>query len=245
MNDIEEFGDQILGAFVDGEIDAGNRDAIIQAMDTDPEVRERVYRLRRAKDLMKLGFGEARPPSGRDRKPAGRSWTLLSTSIAASITALAISFGAGMLVHQYYPSRINSTDQMVASSQQQQTDRILLHVRESDPELFAETLVYAEQFLKSHTARGQQIDVVAHAAGLDLMRADVSPLRDQILYLISEYDNVHFIACASAISLLQEQGIKPDIINGVGTDTTAFDHIVDRLQTGNWTYIRAESLSET
>lgn len=245
MNGHEEFGDQVLGAFVDGEIDAGNREAIIQAMETSPEVRERVYRLRRAKDLMKLGFGDARPPSDRDSKPTGKSWPLFSTRVAASLAALVISFAAGMLGHQYYSSTTTSTEQVAAENHLQQTDRIILHVRESDPGLFADTLAYAEQFLKSHTARGHQIDVVAHADGLDLMRADISPLRDRILYLMSVYDNVHFIACASAISLLQEQGVHPDIINGVGTDTTAFDHIVDRLQTGKWTYVRAESLSET
>lgn len=186
----------------------------------------------------------ARPPSDMDRKPANQSWSRRSTRIAASVAALAISFGAGMLGHQYYSARINSMDEIAAGPLQQQTDRIILHVRESDPVLFAGTLAYAEKFLKAQTVRGRQVDVVAHAGGLDLMRADTSPLKEQILYLMSEYDNVHFIACAGTLSMLREKGVKPDIISGISTDTTAFDYIVERLQTGEWTYIRAESLAE-
>lgn len=64
MNDTDDFDDQILGAFIDGELDAGNRAAIICAMDSDAGLRDRVYRLRRARDLMQLGFGEAAPATG-------------------------------------------------------------------------------------------------------------------------------------------------------------------------------------
>lgn len=42
----------------------------------------------------------------------------------------------------------------------------------------------------------------------------------------------------------QKNGVAPDIIQGVGTDDTAFDHIVGRLQTGGWKYIKIESITE-
>ncbi len=57
MENTDIFEDQLLGTFIDGELDAVNREAIINAMETDPLLRERVYRLRRARDLMQLGFG--------------------------------------------------------------------------------------------------------------------------------------------------------------------------------------------
>jgi intracellular sulfur oxidation DsrE/DsrF family protein len=73
----------------------------------------------------------------------------------------------------------------------------------------------------------------------------MSPLRARINNLIQAHDNVHFIACANAIKQLRATGTEPRIIQGVQTDTTAFDHIVSRLQGGEWKYIKVESLPET
>ena len=62
---------------------------------------------------------------------------------------------------------------------------------------------------------------------------------------MDKYDNIHFIACAGTIKMFtQKNGGAPDIIQGVGTDDTAFDHIVSRLQSGGWQYIKVESIKE-
>jgi hypothetical protein len=53
------FDARALGNFVDGQLDAAHNEKIIKAMEDDLEIRERVYQLRRTKDLMKLGFGDA------------------------------------------------------------------------------------------------------------------------------------------------------------------------------------------
>jgi intracellular sulfur oxidation DsrE/DsrF family protein len=243
MNDPDYIDHQLLGAFVDDEIDADNREAVIKAMEIDPEVRERVYRLRRAKDLMKLGFGDASARPGDTGKTSGRSWKLFSPGMAASVAALAVAFGASMLGHQYYSEQeAGNTNRTVAAVTQQQADKVILHVRESDPKQFAAALAYTEKFLREHESQGHQIDVVAHAGGLDLMRADASPLKAQIIDMMEKHNNVHFIACASAIQILRSKGVEPTIIRGVSTDSTAFDHIVGRLQNGGWRYIRVDSL---
>lgn len=71
--------DQALGSFVDGLLDAAHSEKIIRAMEDDPEIRERVYQLRRAKDLMKLGFGNASTPSGNTAKARFRNWKLFQS----------------------------------------------------------------------------------------------------------------------------------------------------------------------
>lgn len=57
------FDDRALGIFIDGQQDTANSEKIIKAMEDDPEIRERVYQFRRAKDLMRLGFGNVSSPS--------------------------------------------------------------------------------------------------------------------------------------------------------------------------------------
>jgi intracellular sulfur oxidation DsrE/DsrF family protein len=229
MEMFDQIDNQMLGAFVDGHLDPAHCETIIKAMEDDPEIRERVYELRRAKDLMKLGFSQASAPSRMEHKPA--FWRKYPSAIAAMLV-LAVGFAGGWLI-QPAPS-IQQHDAAQAQVQVNQGDKIIVHISKSDPKQFANTLAY------------HQIDVVAHASGLDLMRTDVSPLKQQILALMDKHDNVHFIACAGAIKKFHKKnGEAPDIIHGVKTDMTAFDHIVGRLQSGGWKYIKAETLSET
>ena len=244
MKDTNNFDDHLLGAFIDGEVDSGNLAAIIQAMETDTELRERIYRLRRSRDLMQLGFGDATAPSG--QKKQHRRWLPFSTGLAASVALLAISFGAGMLSHLYLQGQPAIAGQLHASSSQLQSnkDNVILHISESDPQQFTAAITYAEKFLQEHQSQGYQIDVVAHASGLDIMREDVSPLKLQMVEMLAKYDNVHFIGCANAIKMLRKKGIEPAIIQGVRTDSTAFDHIVNRLQGGGWKYNKVKSLAE-
>lgn len=63
MEYFDKIDSLILGSFVDGELDSEHYATVIKAMHKNAEIRERVYELRRAKDLMKLGFGTASAPT--------------------------------------------------------------------------------------------------------------------------------------------------------------------------------------
>jgi intracellular sulfur oxidation DsrE/DsrF family protein len=236
--------DQTLGSFVDGMLDAAHSESVIRAMDQDPEVRDRVHQLHLVKDLMKVGFGHTHAPSAHSKKTRLATWRLFSPRIAASVAALFVVFAAGMLSQPYVNGQPGFPGELLAafSPVQSDSDNVILHISESDPQQFAAALLYAEKFLQEHRAQGYQVDVVAHAGGLDVMRADVSPLKLQMIEMLSRYDNVHFIGCANAIRMLREKGINPPIIAGVNTENTAFDHIVGRLTAGSWKYIRVDSL---
>ncbi|MCO6412992.1 MAG: hypothetical protein J5I92_09625 [Thiogranum sp.] len=241
MKNFDDIDEQTLGAFVDGQLDAAQSSLVIKAVDKDPALREQVYQLRRAKDLMKLGFGDARPasPSGVPHKARpGR----FGVGVAASVALLVTGFGAGSL--GYYCTRYLDTDSSVmASLAQRQSDHVVLHINDSDPRHFMAALDYVDRFLEENTATGGQIEVVANAGGLDLMRAGLSPYEERVVAMINRRNNVHFIACANAINNLQQQGIEPRIIRSVNTEQTALEHIVERLRSG-WTYIKVDSLPE-
>ena len=141
-NKIDEI---MLASFVDGQLDAENREAIINAMDKDEDLRERVYNLRRTKDLIKLSFGNEKPPGSIEHSytPTLRSQCL--KKVAAAFTALAVGLGAGFTGYQYCSHTghiMSSTD--LAELTQLQGQRIILHISESDPVQFEKTLAYTE-----------------------------------------------------------------------------------------------------
>ena len=243
---MKEINDEILGAFADGLLDEANCEAVIMAMDNDPDIRERYHRLRRIKDLMKLGFGNARAPSVNRRNYRKSFWGGSCSRVAATIAVIAVSFGAGKLSHHYLnPFEQNATFPAIASAAQEAPEKIILHISESDPAKFQQALEYTETFLREHQDSGSRIEVVANAGGIDLMQKDKSPLAHKVASMIREHDNVYFIACANAIQKLRSKGIEPEFVDGVHTRETAMDYIIGRIQEGGWVYRKVDSLSET
>ncbi len=164
------------------------------------------------------------------------------SGLAATILALVIGTGSG--ISGYYAGKQTSIPDATSLAQRYQ-DRVILHVSESNPRHFSRALAFVKTFLKQQQLHNKgQIEVVAHAGGLDLLREGVSPYENEVKTLMEKYPNVHFIACAAGIRGLIKQGIEPNIIDGIPTDETAFDHIVAKLQSG-WSYVKVQSLPET
>jgi intracellular sulfur oxidation DsrE/DsrF family protein len=240
MQQSDHIDDILLGAFIDGQLDAANAEAVIAALQEDPDTRERLYQLRRAKDLMKVGFDHVEPPP-QATPPAPRSRFSVRGrfGIAASLLVLALGFASGIL--GYYGTKQLAGDTIASTPQQAYTDRVVLHLSESDPKQFAAALNYIEDFLAANEAEDSQIEVIANSGGLDLMRMDTSPFKNQLVAMMRDHDNVHFIACANAIRNLRKQGIQAQIIPKVHTDKTAIDHIIGRLQAG-WSYVKIDNV---
>jgi intracellular sulfur oxidation DsrE/DsrF family protein len=235
-----EINDVMLASFVDDQLDAINREAIIKAMDEDNALREKVYNLRKMKDLMKLSFGDAKPPETSRQSLIRPLRSQCMKRIAAVFAAMVIGLGAGFTGYKYCTHDGYIPAHSLAELTQQQDERIILHISESDPVQFETTLAYTEKFLKKYRKNGKaQIEVVANAGGIDLLRADY-PLSNKVQNMMDNYDNITFIACTNAINRLRAQGIDPSIVKDVDTDKAALTHIIERLNTG-WTYIKADS----
>jgi intracellular sulfur oxidation DsrE/DsrF family protein len=244
MSTADKYSDERLHLFIDGELDSHDRAAIMDAIRENEDLSNRVCELIQLKDAVRLAYDNP-PATASDESnwhAARLSRNFMNT--AAAVFMMAVGAAGGWLL---YPQIMgNAHDSVVATTEPVPAqEKIILHISKSDPQQFAAALDYTEKFLAEHD-NSYQIDVVAHASGLDVMRSDVSPVKERILSLMQKHDNVHFIACAGAIRMFQQKnGARPVIIEGVGTDMTAFDHIVGRLQTGGWKYIKVEALSET
>lgn len=238
MKDKFHIDDQTLAAFVDDELDVTRAAMVLAAMEKDDSVRNQVYRLRRAKDLMRLGFGDASPPPNLGRSPRTLGWKQSGLRIAASLVVIVICASTGLLGYRIGVSAQNAG---IAAPVSVHNDRIILHVNEADLKQYAAALDYADKFLAEHDAKNNRIAIVAQRDGINFMRAGVSPYEDRIRRMIAAHKNIDFIACANAIRELRMQGIEPMILDHVESRKPAVDQIVERLQAG-WTYIKVQSL---
>ena len=226
-NELEQL---TLNAFVDRELDPEQERSVLTAMELNPAVRDRVHGLRRAKDWMRVGFGDAqfRPAAA---SPTRRSYGGFRPGIAASMIALTFAASGGLLGH------ICGERQSALMVKAENPEHIVLHIDNSTPDTFETVLDYAEGFLAEHRARGTEVEVVANAGGVDLMRVGGSPYEERVRSLGRRYQNLHFLACANAIRSLRKQGIRVNVLDHVNAEETAIDHIVGRIRNG-WRYVK-------
>lgn len=230
-----EFDELTLNAFVDGQLDSAQHREVLQAMESDAVVREQVCRLRRAKDWMQTGFADARPDTSREPQSC-RSWLPSGSGIAAAFLMAFIALAGGMTGYLLGES---DSSALVGVND---PNRVVLHLSESDPARFQAVLDYAETFLLNNQERAVQVEVVANAGGVDLMRANASAYETRVRQLSDRYTNLHFIACANALRNLRSSGADVQMLDRVAVERTAIDHIVSRLNEG-WTYRRVAELS--
>ncbi len=238
MSESYKIDDIMISAFVDNHVDAENRAAIIKEMEENEELRDEVYQIRRAKDLMKLAYSDSKPSEFQHKKFTTPFHRQCMMRFAAAVSTIAICFSSGYAGYQYSQSTV--TNYSLAELSQEESQRIILHIDASDPKQFESTLAYTEKFLNEHKSGGKaQIEVVANAGGIDLLRADF-PMSKKVARIMNEHDNITFIACTNAINKLRAQGIKPTMVKDVKTEIAALTHIIDRMNSG-WTYVKADT----
>jgi intracellular sulfur oxidation DsrE/DsrF family protein len=240
MQEFDHIDDQMLDSFVDGELDAAGSQTVIQAMHRDPVIRERVYRLRRAKDLMMLGFGHEQLPAAENSAPA-KVRRITSSRLVASFVVLIISIASTFFGYELGSHSAIKGVHSVLSVAEMRPHRVILHIDESNPVYFSKALAYATDYIRAHEAQGGEVAVIANAGGIDLMRPDATPFKQQMLEIMHDYQNIHFIACAAAIRELHKKGISPVFFDNVDTRKPAMDQIIEHVQDG-WTYIKVRNL---
>lgn len=227
------FHDDILHAYIDNDLDVTTRQQLLTAIHEDPELRQRVCDLQETKAWVSLAFANAEPPE-RDtppRLPQRHAWY---GRAAAVMLAVLLGFLAGWVSH--FPAN-NGMSSVLISNIEASNHRVLLHISDADGGKFQQVMNETEYLLKHYQSKGIQVEVLANAGGLNLLRVDMSPYAQRIAQLINKYDNVRFIACANSIQRAQERGEKVILLDKINTQPTAIDHAIQRLKDG-WTYIQ-------
>jgi hypothetical protein len=233
--------DEKLNAFVDGELDVAESEALLARLREDAELANRVCRLRNLKSMVALAYADP-PAAGRPTRGAGLA-VGPGARYAAGVAILALGLGAGWLVRDLQDPGVarqaRATPDAIRLVRAADTSRVMLHVDSAEPRALHGVLDRAEGLLAAAEREGRtiEIEVIANSRGLDLLRADYSPEADRIARLARQHANVHFIACNQSIARLKSEGKTVVLLPEAKVAPTAIGEIVTRLQQG-WTYVK-------
>ena len=236
--------DEILHAFVDGELDVDDSEKLIVRMREDAVLTQRVCALRSLKNMVRLAYAE--PPVSAGRKfPAVPRRQLMQRCAFGCLIMVAGLSGGWALRSLESPAvagvSVPATGgfQAVSLAREADPNRVMLHLDSAVPERMEAALDRAEQLLDEaeREGRAMQLEIVANSHGINLMRAGVSPHAARMAQMTQRHANLHWVACSQTIARFTGEGQHVELLPTARAAPTAIGEIVTRLQQG-WTYVR-------
>lgn len=218
--------DQIqAGMYVDGQLGQRDERKAVEAMCEDPLLQREIDEIQDLKTLMRNAYPlpEQQSPVVTTRSRRWLGWV-------ASAAAIVLAFVLGVLLPgKYLPGEVGAHAIAVGDG----SSPVILHVPENSPAKWSEALDVAQAL----EARQVKVEVLANSYGVNLLTAAHSPYAQRIRALLKEYPELAFVACATSLKKLRDEGINARLIDGVGTTPSAVEHVADKVAKG-WHYIK-------
>lgn len=228
-----------LAAFVDGELAADERAQALARLEADAAFKAEACELRNLKDRVKGAYAE--PPAAPLRAHRHRRSGLSQALLAGAL--LMAGMGAGWLAHDFsavapaYDRLAALPDgyQAIALSAAVDQDKIILHLDSGEPGRLGKVLDLADKLIAKRPAA--RVDIVVNSYGLNLLRADVTPLAGRVEAMAHRYANLSFVACGQTVARLKREGVKVELLPVAQTTTSAINAIMTRMGQG-WVYVK-------
>lgn len=208
MTDGQRFSDEFLNAYVDGELNAEERQPIEHAMQHDTELRERVDELNSLKQLVRNAYIDETPGQAPAWRPRMSGAPALAASLAAFALGVAVTWG-------WFSYTDGTTGPRVASVSNQQDGgaarseravKVVFHLSRDDPRRLEEMLNEAQALLTTtaRTGRTASVRIIASGAGLSLFEKGAVPVTARVKALKQEYQgHLIFNGCGVAYDQLK------------------------------------------
>jgi intracellular sulfur oxidation DsrE/DsrF family protein len=234
---------KMLNAHLDGQLPSDEIKRLERRLRTDPALHNRLQELKQVKRLVQQAFADT--SYGRHKKFAGR---YRYSAIAAGLTLLlGVALGWGWNSGTLAPSATSAPgDAYVLMPADHPWEapvsagKVLLHIGSADLNRADAALRRTEELLAQYAQERRQtsFEIVVNSTGLELLRADTSPVGERIRQLQQRYGNLTFVLCRQTLERWrQERGSDPTLLPGVVVGPPALEHIIGRLQDG-WAYLR-------
>ncbi len=236
--------DEVLQAFVDGELDVAESEALIARMRDDRELAQRVCGFRSLQSMVRLAYAE--PPAPRNKRIQANTRRQFVQRCAYGCLVLLVGLSGGWALRGYETvasaipaGPVAEGFQTASLARESDPNRVLLHIDSAEPVKMRAVLDQAERYLDQaeRDQRPMQIEIIANSHGLDLLREGVSPYSDRIASMRKRHANLYFVACSQSVARFKNEGQNVVLLPVAKTAPTAIGEIVTRLQQG-WTYVR-------
>lgn len=241
MTHKSEMSDELLHAFISGELGADDIHRVYTAMEKDESVRVKIQELSALRKLLKKTYAS----KDLQAKPTISQQPWFSNQlglIAASLfVALALSMSwIGYAMYEAPQSGANISPVAATENAQELPVKVVFHVSQSESGAFKQVLNQVENLVREFQDNPEQIEieVVANGAGMKLFEAKGSQLNSRMNAAGLRYTNVKFLGCENTYHrMTQQRGAEPKLLPVVSMIQSGIMHILRRQKQG-WVYIQ-------
>lgn len=236
MNSEPQVTDELLNAFVDGELDSTEKSRLLGLIAASDILRNRVCELWQIKEMVGSAYPLVEVARNTRRAPR-RISPRVAHALAAGVI-LAIGVTTGWLVHGMRSAPPALALVQTSERPAKHESKVVLHIFSGENVRFEAALDEAEELMRSAGKLGNtvQLDVVANSEGLRLLQAD-SPYPERIKAMQRSYKNLNFYACGITINKLRRRGVDVRLLPEAVITPSALDLIMTREKQG-WLYIQ-------
>ncbi|WP_187371457.1 DsrE family protein [Methylobacterium oryzihabitans] len=163
---------------------------------------------------------------------------------AAAFAALALA-GTGLAALVSLPApqaapRAVAATPRPAESARPAPHRVVIQITQNDPATMTMALNNVENMTRRYESLGEavEVEIVAYGAGLHMMRADTSPVRERISALARRGDRVVFTGCGNTrAAQSRQEGRDVALVPEARVVEAGITRIVE-LQEQGWSYVR-------
>lgn len=238
-----QISEEILNAFIDGEIESEEKIEILRQLSDDPALTQRACELIRTKELLRSAYQSATPNNHRDlsdyktKRPA-RQWGAIAASLMVALLVGFVSLNG--TVERQLPDRGHFAQVAFQQAEESAALRIVFHLTSSNPLRMGKLLDDVEALLEK-TGELQQnavVEVIANGDGLDLYRDGVTSFGERIAEMSGDNQNLRFVACQRTIDQIESDGQgRVHLLPQVVTAGSGISQVIQRQQQG-WSYIQ-------
>ena len=238
-----DISDELLHAFIDGELDVAESEKLLARMQDDKPLSQRVCALRSLRSMVRLAYAE--PPRIEPKTPLVRPRQLVQRCAFGCLILLAglssgwALRGLGAQTVALQPAASADGYRTVSLAREADPDRVMLHIDSAAPDKMQAALDQADRLLNRAAQQGRpmQLEIIANSGGIELLRAGNNPFAERIARMQRHHANVYWVACGQSLERFASEGKQVRLLPATRTAPTAIGEIVSRLQQG-WTYIR-------
>ena len=243
MKQQERYSDEMLNAYLDGELASDEQKRLIEALNDDQQLSQRVCELARVRSMVQFAYHDVTTDANQlhTRSTFSRRTRM---GLATALT-LAIGITVGWLAHHYNtPNQglLELANHVELNNKRTSADtwRVMLHLTTDNPTRLKVVLDEAEALLAQYAQNKQplQMEILANGKGLNMLRADTSAYSQRIKDMQTRYNNLVFVACGTALKRLQEEkNLHVELLPDVDITPSAIGEVLKKQGEG-WTYIQ-------
>ena len=128
----------------------------------------------------------------------------------------------------------------IAMAEDQKPHRLVIQVDQDDPAVMNLALNNATNVIEYYRAKGESVDldIVTYGPGLNMLRADTSPVKDRIKSMAESRPSVSFKACGNTQeNMAKTENKQIPLLSQASVVRSGVVRVME-LQEQGWSYVR-------